>query len=739
MKSKLPVFTILFLFCLTLFSYTMSPVKGELNPLWARRYGEERDEVMYRMREMPDGGFMTVGYKYASSGYGRNIYIVRTDYEGKQLWFREFGAKDHDYGFDIIRSRDGFFIIVGSVKTSTTFDQDIYLIKINDNGGLIWDREVHASGFDLGYAAVRTPTGDILIAGSTKLTAFHREDATLTRTNSEGTLLWRKIYGGYLEDEVKSIVMTPDDGYLLAGRTQSYGKGGNDVYLIKTDSEGKMLWNKTYGGKGDDVANEVIACSDGNYVLVGTSDSFSNGESDVYAIKVDPNGEVLWQKIYGGESDETGSSVVEDRDRNLVITGTTFSYGAGSSDALVIKCDKNGSQILLETVGGEHRDTSQCIVTSFGTYYVLGGSIRDVDDDFYLVKFSLIQKTLNVTTSVGETFGGGTYYKGANVPIGIVNDVVMMDNFTRYLFDGWVSDSEYGYNGEAMTTNISLIEDVQESANWKKQYLVEVFSEGNGNVTGGGWFDEGTEIIVSALPVNGYFLSEWVGEGKCSYSGSKQNLTLIVDSPIRQLAYFLEGEPCLVEVSSKLGEVSSPHLVVKGTEFTLSVDQDIISVGDGVRYVFDGWRGDGINTKENPLKLTAQGDIKLTASWRRQFLVTESLGLGLGGWYTEGTILLLRPLEEGIIPKKVFIYMINDETVKGDSITVLSPVNVTGEWQIDVLSLAPLAGGVVALILIVSLIILTKRHARPVLEESGSNIEELNEFPLKGTSDLKKS
>ena len=83
--------------------------------------------------------------------------------------------------------------------------------------------------------------------------------------------------------------------------------------------------------------------------------------------------------------------------------------------------------------------------------------------------------------------------------------------------------------------------------------------------------------------------------------------------------------------------------------------------------------------------------------------------------------------------------MINDETVKGDSITVLSPVNVTGEWQIDVLSLAPLAGGVVALILIVSLIILTKRHARPVLEESGSNIEELNEFPLKGTSDLKKS
>jgi hypothetical protein len=696
---------------IAVFYSIMSTVQAELNPLWAMNYGGDRDEVMYKAREMPDGGFLTVGYKYASSGYGRNIYIVRTDYEGKEIWVKEFGAKDHDYGYDIVRARDGNFIIVGSIRTTTSFDQDIYLIKLNDNGDVIWDKEVHASGFDMGYSAVRTPPGDLYIAGSTAITAFHKEDVSLTKTDPDGNLVWRKIYGGYLEDEAKSIVATPDGGFLLAGRTQSYGNGGDDVYLIKTDNEGNMQWNRTYGGAGEDYADEVIITNDGNYLLVGSTDSFGNGESDVLALKVNFEGDVLWQRTYGGASDDFGSSVVEDKDGNLVITGTTFSYGAGSSDALVVKTDPNGKQLILETIGGEHRDTSQCIITSFGTYYVLGGStsIKGLNDDFYLVKFSLIQNTLNVSTPVGA----GTYYKGANVKIGVQNDIVYVDNYTRYVFNGWLSDSEYGYNGKDSVANISLIESVVENATWRKQYYVKVDSEGSGNVTGSGWFDEGSNIKVKSLPGNGSFLSKWIGVGNSSYTGTQQNMTITVNSPITQTAMFVKGEPCSVDVTTKYGEVSVPALVVNGSEVTFDVTPSIVETGDGVRYVFNGWRGDGINSQKNPMLLTITGDTKLTVSWRRQFLLTDETGLGLSGWYDEGTAITLESKVEGIIPKQVYTYSVNREPLEGNTLIVLGASTVSGSWKIDYLSLAPVVAAIIIVIAACAVIYLKKLRGKP--------------------------
>ncbi len=697
--KRLTVALLLIIFCL--FAHALSvPLTGaDLNPFWARHYGEDREEIMYKIREMPDGGFLCVGYKVARSGFGKDVYIVRTDYDGRFMWEREYGAKDNDYGYDIIRARDGNFLIVGSTKTSSSYDRDIYMVKIDVNGNLIWEKEVRAPGYDEGYSVVRDTTGDMFIAGSNKLTAFHMGDASLTKTDPNGNLLWRRIYERYLEDEARSLIMTPDGGFILAGSSQSYGNERNDVFLLGTDSQGNFLWNKTYGGDGDDSANQIIACTDGNYLIVGSSDSYTNGESDIYLLKVDPAGNLLWEGIYGGDSDDFGNALMEDKEGNILVTGTTFSYGAGSSDAFVLKTTATGEQLLFETVGGIHADTSQSIITSFGKYYVLGGSLGSHLSDFYLVKFSLQRQLLNISSQFGETYGGGTYYRGANVSIGVESEVVYEGNYTRYIFSGWSSDSEYGYNGFESTVNISLMEDLSQVAKWSRQYYVKVSKIGEGNVTGEGWYNENTYATLEAIPKSDNYFVKWEGEGESSYSGTKQNITIKVIAPITQTTYFSNDVLYVIEVSSKYGDVSAPKVALIGSSVTVSINPETVAAGSGSRYIFQGWAGEGINSRDNPMKLEIEGNTAITVIWKKQYLVTEKyIDLGLSGWYTEGTVISLDPQVEGDLLKRILVYSINGVPTNDNMIVVDGVITISGKWVIDYVSLLPLLGVVVLII-----------------------------------------
>ena len=175
---------------------------------------------------------------------------------------------------------------------------------------------------------------------------------------------WSKTYGGTNGDWGFSVVKSSDGGYVIAGVTSSYGLGGDDVYLVKTDSAGSMLWNKTYGGTSNDDGCSVIQTSDGGYVIAGVTSSYGLGGDDVYLVKTDSAGSMLWNKTYGGTSNDSWFSMIRTTDGGYAIAGYTSSIGAGSFDVCLSKADSSGNNLSLSFTIPEFQSTLILLVLS---------------------------------------------------------------------------------------------------------------------------------------------------------------------------------------------------------------------------------------------------------------------------------------------------------------------------------------------------------------------------------------
>jgi hypothetical protein len=167
---------------------------------------------------------------------------------------------------------------------------DFNLVKTDSAGNLNWSNTYGRSGDDFAYSLVNTSDGGYALAGYTSSSGAGYYDFYMVKTDSAGNKQWSKTYGGTGDDEARSLIQTSDDGYALAGWTNSFGGGGYDFYLVKTDSAGNMNWNQTYGRAGDNQAYSIIQTTDGGYALAGYTDSSGAGGYDFYLIKIDSAG-----------------------------------------------------------------------------------------------------------------------------------------------------------------------------------------------------------------------------------------------------------------------------------------------------------------------------------------------------------------------------------------------------------------------------------------------------------------
>ena len=304
--------------------------------LWTRTYGGSDSDEGNDVIAAHDAGYMVLGWTRSFGAGDQDIYLIKIDASGDTLWTRTYGGPNQDGGESIARTPDGGYIIVGSTYSfNANGGRDAYLIKIDANGDTLWTKMYGRGGWDRAFSVAVTSDDGLIITGYSETSRLESaRDVYLLRTDSNGDTLWTRTYGGGNRDLGGKVLTTGDGGYFISGYTQSFGAGGVDFYAIKTDASGDTTWTRTYGGPADDFGWTSVVGNNG-YFLVGRTESFGAGDFDVYLISIDDSGNLLDTWTFGGSGYDAGNELTF-VDSAVTLAGPTASFGAGNHDVYLI-------------------------------------------------------------------------------------------------------------------------------------------------------------------------------------------------------------------------------------------------------------------------------------------------------------------------------------------------------------------------------------------------------------------
>jgi len=296
-----------------------------------------------------------------------------------------FGGNNTDEAYSIISDTNGDFIIAATTSSKGEGSNDAWIIKLNNNGNIIWDKTFGSSKNEHVYDIIETQDNGYIFVGQKYTSSTNRFDAWAVKIDNNGNLLWEKLYGQTKNDLAKSITTAHDGGFIIAGKTASMGNGLYDAWTIKIDYQGNIVWNKTYGGAQDDVAYDIIQTSDRNYAFVGYTKSSGNGKKDAWIVKIDLQGNLVWEKLLGKAQNDEAYSLIESSENNLIISGYSQNVSTSIKAISAASIDNYGNINWERDFSSGFNSIAYSIVeNSDHTYNFVGYTFTDDGKDIWI-------------------------------------------------------------------------------------------------------------------------------------------------------------------------------------------------------------------------------------------------------------------------------------------------------------------------------------------------------------------
>ena len=386
--------------------------------------GGTKNDAFSSIKKTTDGGYIAVGYAQSSdfdisnkNNDSYDYWVVKFDATNTIEWSKTFGGSDDDRARDILQLSDGSFLVTGFSR-STDLDvsvnsgnYDFWVVKINIDGTLVWEKSFGFSGADQSYIIKQTSDGNFLLGGSLDVTASGGQgnsktskrhaggDYWLLKIDTKGNKLWSRYYGGQFTDTLLDISETENGNYILTGYSDSSDTdisnnlGEYDFWIVKVNNTGDLIWERNFGGAQIDEAFSITKTTDNHFLIAGNTRSadkdvtLNNGSSDIWVIKISSDGTLIWERNFGGTSFDNANKIISAERGGFYVVGSSRSSDIdaasnfGNKDVWILKIDATGNLQWQKNIGGSNLDEASSVIElQNGSLIVSGGSWSSDND-----------------------------------------------------------------------------------------------------------------------------------------------------------------------------------------------------------------------------------------------------------------------------------------------------------------------------------------------------------------------
>ncbi|NNE76023.1 MAG: hypothetical protein HKN31_03015 [Pricia sp.] len=386
-------------------------------------YGGSQNDNAKAVIATGDGGYAILGHTQSEDGdvtdkQGTDFdyWLLKFNGQGELQWNKSYGGSSNDRGNDLVQTSDGGYAILGYSESSdgdvseNAGDLDYWLARTDASGILMWQESFGFKGRDEGISLIKTKDTGFLLVGVLDVTASEAQGNTSAKKHAggdywavrlapDGSLIWSQYFGGTFTDTAYDVIETDEGGFIIVGSSDSVdvdisgNKGSYDFWVVAISGTGQLIWEKNFGGDEIDEAHSIVKSADGNYIIVGDTRSsnndisFNHGAADVWVIKINPSGELLWEKAYGGTGFDAGRAIVSSQKGGFFGAGSSrsgdgeVSENLGQNDLWAYKINDSGSLLWEETIGGTQIDLGHSVAElDNGTVIIVGESASSDGD-----------------------------------------------------------------------------------------------------------------------------------------------------------------------------------------------------------------------------------------------------------------------------------------------------------------------------------------------------------------------